>query len=156
MWKDDLIVHVLDSIHGPDDLKALPAERLPALAEEIRTFLVDAVSRTGGHLGPNLGVVELTIALHRVFDSPRDTIVFDTGHQSYVHKLLTGRQDFSRAASSRAACPATRRGPSPSTTSSRTRTPPPSLSYADGIAKAHRLRGRGATGTSSRSSATAR
>src|SRR3954464_14799877 len=96
MWKDDLIVHVLDSIHGPDDLKALPAEQLPALAEEIRTFLVDSVSKTGGHLGPNLGVVELTIALHRVFDSPRDTIVFDTGHQSYVHKLLTGRHDFSR------------------------------------------------------------
>ena len=69
-WKDDLIVHVLDSIHGPDDLKALPAEQLPALAEEIRTFLVDSVSKTGGHLGPNLGVVELTIALHRVFDSP--------------------------------------------------------------------------------------
>src|SRR3954462_1077414 len=91
MWKDDLTVPVLDSIHGPDDLKALPAEQLPALAEEIRTFLVDSVSKTGGHLGPNLGVVELTIALHRVFDSPRDTIVFDTGHQSYVHKLLTGR-----------------------------------------------------------------
>ena len=87
---------VLDSIHGPDDLKALRAEQLPALAAEIRTFLVEEVSRTGGHLGPNLGVVELTIALHRVFDSPRDTIVFDTGHQSYVHKLLTGRHDFSR------------------------------------------------------------
>ena len=84
---------VLDSIHGPDDLKALRAEQLPALAAEIRTFLVDSVSKTGGHLGPNLGVVELTIALHRVFDSPRDTIVFDTGHQSYVHKLLTGRHE---------------------------------------------------------------
>ena len=65
------------------------------LAAEIREFLIANVSQTGGHLGPNLGVVELTIAIHRVFDSPRDSIVFDTGHQSYVHKLLTGRQDFS-------------------------------------------------------------
>ncbi len=86
---------VLDRIHGPGDLKALPESDLPALAKEIRAFLVEQVSRTGGHLGPNLGVVELTIALHRVFDSPRDTIVFDTGHQSYVHKVLTGRHDFS-------------------------------------------------------------
>ena len=66
---------------------------MPVLAQEIREFLSDSVSRTGGHRGPNLGVVELTIALHRVFDSPRDTIVFDTGHQTYVHKLLTGRRD---------------------------------------------------------------
>src|ERR1035437_3514917 len=73
----------------------MPADQMPLLAEEIRAFLIDSVSRTGGHLGPNLGVVELTIALHRVFDSPRDTIVFDTGHQTYVHKLLTGRRgDF--------------------------------------------------------------
>ena len=86
---------LLERIGGPRDLKALPAEQLPALAEEIRAFLVDQVSRTGGHLGPNLGVVELTIAIHRVFDSPKDAVVFDTGHQSYVHKLLTGRQDFS-------------------------------------------------------------
>ena len=86
---------LLNGIDGPADLKALPAARLPQLAEEIRGFLVDQVARTGGHLGPNLGVVELTIALHRVFDSPRDAVVFDTGHQSYVHKLLTGRRDFS-------------------------------------------------------------
>ncbi len=86
---------VLDTIRGPGDLKALPVEQLPALAQEIRDFLVEQVSRTGGHLGPNLGVVELTIALHRVFTTPRDAIVFDTGHQSYVHKLLTGRHDFS-------------------------------------------------------------
>ncbi len=85
---------VLDSIGGPDDLSCVPVEELPALAAEIRAFLVDQVSRTGGHLGPNLGVVELTIAIHRVFDSPKDAVVFDTGHQSYVHKLLTGRQDF--------------------------------------------------------------
>jgi 1-deoxy-D-xylulose-5-phosphate synthase len=86
---------LLASLAGPGDLKALHAKHLPALAEEIRQFLVSAVSQTGGHLGPNLGVVELTIALHRVFNSPRDTIIFDTGHQAYVHKLLTGRQDFS-------------------------------------------------------------
>ena len=86
-------VELLDSIDGPKDLKALKAAQMPLLAKEIREFLIDSVSRTGGHLGPNLGVVELTIALHRVFDSPRDTIVFDTGHQSYVHKLLTGRRD---------------------------------------------------------------
>ena len=78
---------VLDTIDGPGDLRRLAPEQLPALAQEIRAFLVESVSRTGGHLGPNLGVVELTIALHRVFDSPRDTVILDTGHQSYVHKL---------------------------------------------------------------------
>ena len=87
---------LLESIQSPADLRLLPADELPRLAEEIRDFLIEAVTRTGGHLGPNLGVVELTIALHRVFESPRDRILFDTGHQSYVHKLLTGRQDFSR------------------------------------------------------------
>ena len=87
---------LLTRIRGPRDLDRLTPGQLPVLAEEIRTFLVEEVSKTGGHLGPNLGVVELTIALHRVFDSPRDRILFDTGHQSYVHKLLTGRQDFSR------------------------------------------------------------
>jgi 1-deoxy-D-xylulose-5-phosphate synthase len=86
-------VKLLESINGPEDLKALSADQMPVLAEEIRDFLVESVSKTGGHLGPNLGVVELTIALHRVFTSPRDSIVFDTGHQSYVHKLLTGRRD---------------------------------------------------------------
>ncbi|MGL4174562.1 MAG: 1-deoxy-D-xylulose-5-phosphate synthase, partial [Dermatophilaceae bacterium] len=86
---------LLQSIRCPEDVKAVPVGRLPALADEIRDFLVEEVSRTGGHLGPNLGVVELTLALHRVFDSPLDSIVFDTGHQSYVHKLLTGRHDFS-------------------------------------------------------------
>lgn len=86
---------VLDRIDGPDDVKGLSTSQVTQLAGDIRTFLVEAVSRTGGHLGPNLGVVELTIAIHRVFDSPRDTVVFDTGHQSYVHKLLTGRHDFS-------------------------------------------------------------
>jgi len=85
-------VQLLESIDGPEDLKALSASQMPLLAAQIREFLVDSVSKTGGHLGPNLGVVELTIALHRVFDSPRDSIVFDTGHQSYVHKMLTGRR----------------------------------------------------------------
>ncbi|MFE7133783.1 1-deoxy-D-xylulose-5-phosphate synthase [Streptomyces sp. NPDC057638] len=87
---------LLTRIREPRDLDRLSPEELVQLAAEIRTFLVDAVSKTGGHLGPNLGVVELTIALHRVFESPRDKVLWDTGHQSYVHKLLTGRQDFSR------------------------------------------------------------
>ncbi|SCF94985.1 1-deoxy-D-xylulose-5-phosphate synthase [Streptomyces sp. MnatMP-M17] len=87
---------LMTRIRGPRDLDRLGPEQLEELAAEIRSFLVDAVSKTGGHLGPNLGVVELTIALHRVFHSPKDKILFDTGHQSYVHKLLTGRQDFSR------------------------------------------------------------
>jgi 1-deoxy-D-xylulose-5-phosphate synthase len=89
-------VPLLTRIRGPRDLDRLSLEQLDQLAGEIRTFLVDAVSKTGGHLGPNLGVVELTIALHRVFESPKDRVLFDTGHQSYVHKLLTGRQDFSK------------------------------------------------------------
>jgi 1-deoxy-D-xylulose-5-phosphate synthase len=83
------------TITGPTALKRLSARQVETLAAEIRDYLISSVSRTGGHLGPNLGVVELTIALHRVFDSPRDTILFDTGHISYVHKLLTGRHDFS-------------------------------------------------------------
>ncbi|KND25104.1 1-deoxy-D-xylulose-5-phosphate synthase [Streptomyces acidiscabies] len=87
---------ILESIRQPRDLKALNEPQLRRLSEEIREFLVHAVARTGGHLGPNLGVVELTIALHRVFASPVDRILWDTGHQAYVHKLLTGRQDFSK------------------------------------------------------------
>src|SRR4051812_27986399 len=79
-------------VTGPQDLKGLTGPELALLATEIRDFLVAKVSRTGGHLGPNLGAVELTIALHRVFDSPKDRILFDTGHQAYVHKILTGRQ----------------------------------------------------------------
>jgi 1-deoxy-D-xylulose-5-phosphate synthase len=87
---------LLEGISSPRDLDGLTREELTQLAEEIRVFLVSEVSKTGGHLGPNLGVVELTMAIHRVFESPRDAIVFDVGHQSYVHKLLTGRHDFSR------------------------------------------------------------
>jgi len=86
---------LLDSIHSPRDLDQLTESQMVELAEEIRRFLVAEVSKTGGHLGPNLGVVELTLGIHRVFESPRDAIVWDTGHQSYVHKLVTGRQDFS-------------------------------------------------------------
>lgn len=87
---------LLSTISSPRDLDGLSYQQLEALAGEIREFLVEQVAQSGGHLGPNLGVVELTIALHRVFDSPRDPFIWDTGHQSYVHKLLTGRQDFSR------------------------------------------------------------
>ena len=84
---------LLNSINSPQDLKKLSSSQLPILAREIREFLISKVSKTGGHLGPNLGVVELTIALHRVFDSPQDAIIWDTGHQSYVHKMFTGRLD---------------------------------------------------------------
>jgi 1-deoxy-D-xylulose-5-phosphate synthase len=133
-------VGLLESISGPADLKALPAAKLGQLAEEIRSFLVDSVSRTGGHLGPNLGVVELTIALHRVFDSPRDAIVFDTGHQSYVHKLLTGRQDFTglRTRGGISGYPSRSESDHDVVENSHAST---SLSWADGIAKSRRLRG---------------
>ena len=83
----------LAKIHSPKDVQALPAEDLPLLAHDIREELISVLSKTGGHLGPNLGVVELTIALHRVFNTPRDKFVFDVSHQGYVHKLLTGRLD---------------------------------------------------------------
>ena len=85
---------LLPQIARPADLSALTEDQLTALAAEIRAYLIAHVSKTGGHLGPNLGVVELTLAVHRVFESPKDAVIFDTGHQSYVHKLLTGRQDF--------------------------------------------------------------
>src|SRR6267378_4062373 len=93
----DLTTPILDRIGSPADLRSLSEVELRALAEEIRQFLVQTVSKTGGHLGPNLGVVELTLALHRVFDSPKDRILWDTGHQAYVHKLLTRpREGFAR------------------------------------------------------------
>ena len=82
---------MIESIKGPEDIKALSQDELVALAAQIRSFLIEKVSKTGGHLGPNLGVVELTMAIHRTFDSPRDVVLFDTGHQSYVHKIITGR-----------------------------------------------------------------
>jgi len=84
---------MIEQIKSPKDLAALSPADLIALAAEIRTFLIDKVTKTGGHLGPNLGVVELTIAIHRIFDSPKDVVLFDTGHQSYVHKILTGRSE---------------------------------------------------------------
>lgn len=90
---DGEMMSLLDTVNQPDDLRRFTHEQLRLLAGEIRAFLVEAICRRGGHLGPNLGVVELTIALHRVFRSPHDRIIFDTGHQAYVHKLLTGRRD---------------------------------------------------------------
>src|ERR1044071_6451956 len=84
---------LLDGIQSPADVKALPEESLPQLAQEVRDELIKVLSQTGGHLGPNLGVVELTIALHRVFTTPHDKFVFDVSHQGYVHKMFTGRLD---------------------------------------------------------------
>src|SRR6266513_1151902 len=84
---------LLERIESPADLRALDRAQLAQLCREIREFTVDAVQQTGGHISSSLGATELTVALHRVFDSPRDKLVWDTGHQGYVHKLLTGRQD---------------------------------------------------------------
>ncbi|MCU1536496.1 MAG: 1-deoxy-D-xylulose-5-phosphate synthase [Humibacillus sp.] len=131
---------LLETITSPTALKALPEDRLVPLAAEIRDFLVTEVSKTGGHLGPNLGVVELTIALHRVFDSPRDTLVFDTGHQAYVHKLLTGRQDFSalKKRGGLSGYPSRSESDHDVVENSHAST---ALSWADGIAKGRRLAG---------------
>ena len=84
---------ILDNINSPQDLKALPIDKLPELAQEIRELIISTTAENGGHLAPNLGVVELTIALHYVFDTPTDKIIWDVGHQSYTHKILTGRKD---------------------------------------------------------------
>ena len=131
---------LLDRITTPDDVRGLDHREVVRLAAEIREFLVESVSRTGGHLGPNLGVVELTIALHRVFQSPRDTVVFDTGHQAYVHKLLTGRQDFSelRKRGGLSGYPSRAESTHDVVENSHAST---ALSWADGIAKANVLRG---------------
>src|SRR4051812_17600320 len=88
---NDSLPRLLDSIRGPVDVKNLPAAKLPQLAQEIRQEIIDVTAKNGGHVGPNLGVVELSIALHRVFNTPEDQFVFDVAHQGYVHKLLTGR-----------------------------------------------------------------
>jgi 1-deoxy-D-xylulose-5-phosphate synthase len=131
---------VLESIHSPADLRSIPRDQLELLAGEIRALLVDQVSRSGGHLSPNLGVVELTLALHRVFDSPREAIVWDTGHQAYVHKLLTGRVEaFSTLRQPRglSGYPSRSESPHDMVENSHAST---SLSYALGIAEA-RLRG---------------
>ena len=132
---------LLDRINGPEDLKDLPPEQLSLLAAEIRDVLVESVTRTSGHLGPNLGVVELTIALHRVFDSPKDKLVFDTGHQTYVHKLLTGRYgefDTLRQPGGLSGYPSRAESEHDLVENSHAST---SLSYADGLAKAYKLRG---------------
>jgi 1-deoxy-D-xylulose-5-phosphate synthase len=139
--KEQTTVTVLESIGGPQDVKRLNAEQVTQLASEIRDFLIQAVSRSGGHLGPNLGVVELTIAVHRVFNSPRDRIVLDTGHQSYVHKLLTGRQagfDRLRQRGGISGYPSRAESEHDLVENSHAST---SLSYADGLAKAYKLRG---------------
>ena len=131
---------VLDRVNGPEDLKQLSSAELTTLAEEIRAYLVSSVSKTGGHLGPNLGVVEVSIAIHRVFNSPVDSIVFDTGHQSYVHKLLTGRKNFDnlRQKGGVAGYPQRSESEHDIVESSHASS---SLSWADGIAKAYRLTG---------------
>jgi 1-deoxy-D-xylulose-5-phosphate synthase len=129
---------ILDSINGPADLKELSHKQLLDLAQEIREFLIAKVAKTGGHLGPNLGVVETTIAIHKVFDSPSDSIIFDTGHQSYVHKILTGRKDFDslRQKDGLAGYPQRSESAHDIVESSHASS---SLSWADGIAKAYKL-----------------
>jgi 1-deoxy-D-xylulose-5-phosphate synthase len=132
---------LLERIPDPAALRRLTREQLDELAAEIRSFLVSSVSRTGGHLGPNLGVVELTIALHRVFDSPQDPIIFDTGHQTYVHKILTGRRDrfpTLRQQGGLSGYPSRAESEHDWVESSHASA---ALSWADGIAKAFRLRG---------------
>jgi 1-deoxy-D-xylulose-5-phosphate synthase len=134
-------VGLLATIGSPADLKRLSPEQLTLLAAEIRDFLVTKVSRTGGHLGPNLGVVEMTLALHRVFESPRDRILFDTGHQAYVHKMVTGRQDgFDRLRQrgGLSGYPSQAESEHDLIENSHAST---ALSYADGLSKAFALRG---------------
>ena len=128
---------LLESLRSPEQLRDLDDDQLVALAAEIREFLVAKVSATGGHLGPNLGVVELTLALHRVFDSPRDVLLWDTGHQAYVHKILTGRAagfDGLRKRGGMSGYPSRAESPHDWIENSHAST---SLSYADGVAKAH-------------------
>ncbi len=132
---------LLECINGPEDLKGLSQDQLTRLAREIRDVLIETTNRTSGHLGPNLGVVELTIAVHRVFDSPRDRIVFDTGHQAYVHKLLTGRAAQFGSLRQRGGLtgyPSQAESEHDLVENSHAST---SLSYADGLAKAFKLRG---------------
>ncbi len=132
---------LLDGLRGPDDLRHLTPEELDHLAAEIRDFLVEKVARTGGHLGPNLGVVELTLALHRVFDSPKDRLLFDTGHQAYVHKIVTGRQgqfDQLRQRGGLTGYPSQAESEHDVIENCHAST---ALSYADGMAKAFALRG---------------
>jgi 1-deoxy-D-xylulose-5-phosphate synthase len=132
---------MLEQIRGPADLQHLSQSQLSDLAQEIREFLIHKVAATGGHLGPNLGVVELTLALHRVFDSPHDPIIFDTGHQSYVHKMLTGRShdfDSLRKKGGLSGYPSRSESEHDWVESSHASS---ALSYADGLAKAFELSG---------------
>lgn len=132
---------MLAHINSPEDLRALDDAQLAQLSAEIREFLVEKVARTGGHLGPNLGVVELTLALHRVFDSPRDALLWDTGHQAYVHKIVTGRRDgFDdlRQRGGLSGYPSRSESDHDWIENSHAST---SLSYADGLAKAWQARG---------------
>jgi 1-deoxy-D-xylulose-5-phosphate synthase len=132
---------MLEQIRGPADLQHLTQSQLSELAQEIREFLIHKVAATGGHLGPNLGVVELTLALHRVFDSPHDPIIFDTGHQSYVHKMLTGRShdfDTLRKKGGLSGYPSRSESEHDWVESSHASS---ALSYADGLAKAFELSG---------------
>ncbi|WP_131741216.1 1-deoxy-D-xylulose-5-phosphate synthase [Actinomadura roseirufa] len=131
---------MLDGIRGPADLRRMTHAELDRLAAETRAFLVETVTRTGGHLGPNLGVIELTFALHRVFRSPAEPILWDTGHQAYVHKLITGRQDFSRLRKKGglSGYPNREESEHDHIENSHASTV---ISYADGLTKAHRLRG---------------
>ena len=129
---------VLDRVNGPRDLDALSPDELAELCLEIRSFLVNSVAKTGGHLGPNLGVVETTVAIHRVFDSPKDPIIFDTGHQSYVHKILTGRKDFSTLRQKDGIAGYPQRSESVHDVVENSHASS-SLSWADGIAKAFKL-----------------
>ncbi|MGH3447285.1 MAG: 1-deoxy-D-xylulose-5-phosphate synthase [Nocardioidaceae bacterium] len=132
---------VLDSITSPADLRTLDPEQLEVLAAELRDFLVSSVCQTGGHLGPNLGVVELTLAVHRVFDSPRAPIVFDTGHQAYVHKLLTGRREgFARLRTSGGLSGYPNRAESVHDVVENSHAST-ALSYADGLSKAFSVSG---------------
>jgi len=133
-------MRVLETVGGPADLKKLTGQQLTDLAAEIRDVLVETVSRTGGHLGPNLGMVEITMAMHRVFDSPTDRLVYDTGHQTYVHKLLTGRApkfDTLRQQGGLSGYPDRAESEHDIVENSHAST---ALSYADGLAKAYRLR----------------
>src|SRR5699024_3573577 len=138
MWDGEKLssMGILENISSPADLKLLEEGKLDQLAQEIREFLIEKVSATGGHLGPNLGVVELTMALHRVFDAPSDPLIFDTGHQAYVHKILTGRRDLFdtlRQKDGLSGYPDRAESPHDWTESSHASA---SLSYADGLAKA--------------------
>ncbi|MFW0155258.1 1-deoxy-D-xylulose-5-phosphate synthase [Rothia sp. P6271] len=132
---------LLENISSPEDLRSLSRDQMNTLAQEIREFLIKHVAQTGGHLGPNLGVVELTLGIHRVFNSPEDSIIFDTGHQSYVHKLVTGRQDFQtlRQKGGLAGYPDRSESIHDIVESSHASS---SLSWADGISRAHALQGK--------------